>query len=108
MKSLPQSLLLLLLRFYKYAISPMLGQNCRFYPSCSDYAAGAIQTHGALKGSWLAGKRLCKCHPWHPGGIDPVPAAGEKNHIAPTSGKRLHHHDHHCDEDGAGQSTHLS
>ncbi|WP_120233922.1 membrane protein insertion efficiency factor YidD [Collimonas fungivorans] len=65
--------LLFLLRLYKLGISPFLGQNCRFYPSCSDYAAEAIRTHGALKGSMLAGRRLCKCHPWHAGGLDPVP-----------------------------------
>ena len=65
--------LLLLLRAYKLGVSPFLGQNCRFYPSCSDYAAQAIHLHGAWKGSVLAGKRLCKCHPWHPGGVDPVP-----------------------------------
>lgn len=66
--------LLLLLRAYKLGVSPFLGQNCRFYPSCSDYAADAIRSHGAWKGSLLAGKRLCKCHPWHPGGLDLVPA----------------------------------
>ena len=65
--------LLLLLRAYKLGVSPFLGQNCRFYPSCSDYAAEAISRHGAWKGSVLAGKRLCKCHPWHAGGVDPVP-----------------------------------
>jgi putative membrane protein insertion efficiency factor len=65
--------LLFLLRAYKLAISPYLGQNCRFYPSCSDYASEAIREHGALKGSILAAKRLGKCHPWHPGGVDPVP-----------------------------------
>ena len=68
-----KSLLLLLLRAYKLGISPLLGQNCRFYPSCSDYAAEAIREHGAVKGSVLAARRLCKCHPWHPGGLDPVP-----------------------------------
>ncbi|MBB5390164.1 MULTISPECIES: membrane protein insertion efficiency factor YidD [unclassified Herbaspirillum] len=67
--------LLLLLRAYKLGVSPFLGQNCRFYPSCSDYAAEAVRLHGALKGSWLAGRRLCKCHPWHPGGLDPVPSS---------------------------------
>ncbi len=66
-------LLLLLLRGYKLGISPFLGQNCRFYPSCSDYAQQAVASHGALRGSLLAGRRLCKCHPWHPGGLDPVP-----------------------------------
>jgi len=66
-------LLLLLLRAYKLGISPMLGQNCRFYPSCSDYAREAIVSHGAVRGSLLAGRRLCKCHPWNAGGFDPVP-----------------------------------
>ncbi|MDO8653719.1 MAG: membrane protein insertion efficiency factor YidD [Undibacterium sp.] len=84
-----KSLLLLLLRGYKLAISPMLGQNCRFYPSCSEYAAEAIREYGACQGSLLAGKRLCKCHPWHPGGVDNVPPksppAAEKQTSAPTS-----------------------
>jgi putative membrane protein insertion efficiency factor len=70
-----KSALLLLLRAYQLAISPMLGQNCRFYPSCSSYALEAIGLHGAAKGSWLAAKRLGHCHPWHEGGFDPVPPA---------------------------------
>jgi hypothetical protein len=73
-------LLLLLLRAYKLGISPLLGQHCRFYPSCSEYAQQAIIAHGALRGSLLAGKRLCKCHPWHPGGVDPVPDAHPDRH----------------------------
>ena len=62
-----------LLRFYQYVFRPMLGANCRFVPSCSDYAMEAIERHGALMGSWLAIKRIGRCHPWHPGGYDPVP-----------------------------------
>ncbi len=62
-----------LLRAYRYAVSPMLGARCRFHPSCSAYAIGAIEHHGALAGIWLALKRLARCHPWHPGGYDPVP-----------------------------------
>jgi putative membrane protein insertion efficiency factor len=58
---------------YKAAISPFLGDRCRFYPSCSTYAQEAIATYGLLKGSWMAAKRLSKCHPWHEGGIDLVP-----------------------------------
>lgn len=66
-------LLLRALWVYKKAVSPLLPQACRFYPSCSQYAAQAIQKHGALRGSMLAAKRLAKCHPLHPGGFDPVP-----------------------------------
>ena len=69
-----KSILLLLLRAYQLCLSPYLGQNCRFYPTCSNYAREAISSHGALAGSGLAVRRLCKCHPWHAGGVDPVPA----------------------------------
>ena len=65
--------MIFLLKAYKAAISPWLGNNCRFYPSCSEYAQEAIETHGPIKGSYLAAKRLGKCHPWHEGGLDPVP-----------------------------------
>ena len=75
-----KTLLLLLLRAYQLGISPFLGQNCRFYPSCSSYAAEAIREHGAARGSLLAAKRLCKCHPWHPGGLDPVPEKAAHRH----------------------------
>jgi len=71
-----KSFFLFLLRAYKLTISPFLGQNCRFYPSCSVYADLAIRRHGVLKGCALAGKRLCKCHPWHEGGVDLVPELG--------------------------------
>ena len=66
-------LLLLLIRSYRCAISPLLGQNCRFFPSCSDYAAQAIEKYGAYKGTCLGLKRICRCHPWNPGGFDPIP-----------------------------------
>ena len=58
---------------YRYALSPMLGRSCRFHPSCSAYAQEALERHGALRGVWLAVKRVGRCHPWHPGGYDPVP-----------------------------------
>ncbi|HEY7788307.1 MAG TPA: membrane protein insertion efficiency factor YidD [Casimicrobiaceae bacterium] len=66
-------LLLAALRAYQYVVRPMLGANCRFYPSCSDYARDAIARHGAWRGAWLASRRIGRCHPWHPGGYDPVP-----------------------------------
>jgi putative membrane protein insertion efficiency factor len=62
-----------LVRFYRTFISPLKPPTCRFYPTCSQYAMDAIELHGAAKGSWLAAKRICKCHPFHPGGIDHVP-----------------------------------
>jgi putative membrane protein insertion efficiency factor len=68
-----RAVLLVLLLAYQYAIRPLLGANCRFYPSCSDYAREAIERHGAGKGSWLSARRLARCHPYHPGGYDPVP-----------------------------------
>lgn len=66
-------LVLLLLRIYKRVISPMLPGACRFYPTCSVYAIQAVEKYGAFKGSWLALKRIGKCHPFHPGGVDLVP-----------------------------------
>jgi hypothetical protein len=66
-------LLLALIRVYQYAISPFLGRRCRFFPSCSEYAAEALQKHGAVKGTRLGLKRISRCHPWNPGGFDPVP-----------------------------------
>jgi len=68
-----KSVLLAGVRGYQYLVSPMLGNNCRFYPSCSDYAREALERHGSLRGSWLAVRRLCRCQPFHPGGYDPVP-----------------------------------
>jgi putative membrane protein insertion efficiency factor len=68
-----QRILEALIRGYQKLISPLLGQRCRFHPTCSQYAIDAIKVHGSLKGSWLASKRLLKCHPLHPGGHDPVP-----------------------------------
>ena len=68
-----KTVLIALLRFYRYAISPMLGRNCRFHPTCSEYAIEAVQRHGALRGGWLAAKRVGRSHPFNPGGYDPVP-----------------------------------
>ncbi len=62
-----------LIKAYQYGIRPMLGQRCRFFPSCSEYAADAIGEYGVLRGSTMGAMRLAKCHPWHAGGYDPVP-----------------------------------
>jgi putative membrane protein insertion efficiency factor len=66
-------LLISLFKIYQYAISPFLGKRCRHYPSCSAYAVEAVEKYGAIKGGWLSVKRISHCHPWHPGGYDPVP-----------------------------------
>ncbi len=68
-----QRLLVGLIRLYQYVLSPWVGNQCRFTPTCSEYARQAVLTHGALKGTWLAVRRVSRCHPWHPGGHDPVP-----------------------------------
>ena len=68
-----KNLLLGLIVLYRYTLSPMLGRHCRFAPSCSAYAEDALRMHGVLGGGWLAGRRICRCHPWNPGGFDPVP-----------------------------------
>lgn len=66
-------LMLLLIRFYQYGISPLLPPRCRYTPTCSQYAVQAIRKHGALKGGWLSAKRIARCHPWGGCGHDPVP-----------------------------------
>jgi len=68
-----KTLLVFLLRAYRILLSPFLGRNCRFHPSCSAYAIEALERYGAIKGSWLAARRVMRCHPWNPGGYDPVP-----------------------------------
>ena len=67
-----------LIRAYQYALSPLLGPRCRFYPSCSQYALDAVLRFGVLRGGWLAVRRLARCHPWHEGGFDPVPCAHDR------------------------------
>ncbi|MFZ5570046.1 MAG: membrane protein insertion efficiency factor YidD [Thermodesulfobacteriota bacterium] len=66
-------ILLCLIKAYQIILSPIFGPACRFYPSCSHYAYEAIRRYGATKGTWLSLRRIARCHPFHPGGIDPVP-----------------------------------
>jgi putative membrane protein insertion efficiency factor len=71
-----KKILMYIIKFYQKVISPLTPPSCRFYPTCSHYGLEAIEKHGAIKGSWLAIRRISKCHPFHEGGFDPVP---EKN-----------------------------
>ena len=72
-----KSLLIRLITLYQLTLSFLIGNQCRFHPTCSQYTKEAIEQHGSLKGSMLGAKRICSCHPWHEGGYDPVPEAGE-------------------------------
>ncbi|MEX0899208.1 MAG: membrane protein insertion efficiency factor YidD [Gammaproteobacteria bacterium] len=66
-----------LINAYRWLVSPAIGPRCRYYPTCSSYALEAVDTHGALRGGWMAVKRVARCHPWHAGGVDPVPQPTE-------------------------------
>ena len=78
-------LLIALISGYRLAVSPLLGPRCRFAPSCSAYALQAVELHGAAQGSWLAVRRIAKCHPFHPGGHDPVPPVRRDWRRSPAS-----------------------
>ncbi|MGD0382803.1 MAG: membrane protein insertion efficiency factor YidD [Thermoguttaceae bacterium] len=68
---LPGRVLVILVRLYQWLLSPLLGRHCRFEPSCSKYFIGAVQKYGAVRGTWRGIVRICRCHPWNPGGYDP-------------------------------------
>lgn len=74
-----RKLIVALLRGYRYLVSPLLGANCRFHPTCSQYAVEAVERFGAARGTWLIVKRVARCHPWHRGGYDPVPGDGTES-----------------------------
>lgn len=82
-------LFIALIRVYQATLSGVFGPCCRFYPSCSEYSAQAIRRHGCVRGSWLGLKRICKCHPYHPGGVDLVPGVEEEG--GALSAACLHH-----------------
>lgn len=84
--TLLRALLIGLFRLWQIVFRPILGSNCRFHPSCSDYAVEAVQEYGAVRGGWLALRRILRCNPWHPGGYDPVPPH--------NCGDHDHDHDH--------------
>jgi uncharacterized protein len=73
LQALPRRMLIGLVTLYRLLVSPVLAPSCRYWPSCSEYALEALRGHGAMKGGWLATRRLCRCHPWAAGGVDPVP-----------------------------------
>jgi uncharacterized protein len=91
---LPRNICVLILRAYRAVISPLYGNVCRYYPSCSHYTLNAIQTHGVVKGIWLGSLRIVRCHPWAAGGVDDVPENTRSNYgvtrfgfVVPSSGK---------------------
>ena len=67
----PSRCLIGMVRAYQITLSPIIGRQCRFHPTCSNYFIGAVEKYGAARGAWRGMKRICRCHPWHPGGIDP-------------------------------------
>ena len=81
---LPAATVVLLLRLWQLVVSPLYGPTCRFYPSCSAYALEAVDRHGLLRGGWLAVRRLGRCHPWNPGGVDLVPPKAGATTMAPA------------------------
>lgn len=94
MKALARLVLLAAIRGYQLLISPLFPPSCRYFPSCSEYARQAVQSHGPLAGGWLAVKRLARCHPWGGFGYDPVPVP-----VRAGAGRGLGHcrHSHHLD-----------
>ncbi len=89
LRRVPSLLLMALVRIYQLVISPLFAGSCRFYPSCSAYGLEALRVHGAVKGTWLTVRRLLRCHPWNPGGVDEVPP------------RHTHSHDHEVRADDA-------
>jgi putative membrane protein insertion efficiency factor len=88
-RRLPERIAAALIAAYRYGISPLIGPRCRFYPSCSEYGLQALARFGFLRGLWLTGARVVRCHPWHEGGVDPVPETFEPPAAARYLGSAL-------------------
>lgn len=82
---LPRNILIIVLKLYRRVISPIYGQVCRFFPSCSAYALEAVTVHGAVNGTWLSARRVVRCHPWSAGGLDPVPTPAHADWDDPST-----------------------
>ena len=83
---LPRNVCVLILRAYRTVVSPLYGDVCRYYPSCSHYALQAIQQHGVIKGTWLGSRRIVRCHPWAAGGVDDVPGSTNRKYALTRCG----------------------
>lgn len=86
----PRYVAIAILRLYQLTVSPMLGPVCRFAPSCSSYAVEAYRIHGVIRGTWLTARRLARCHPWNPGGYDPVPPRSQHGHADQPTPTTVH------------------
>lgn len=86
---LPATLMILLVRLYQVTLSPFIGGHCRFFPTCSHYAVEALQEHGAMRGSWLAARRVLRCHPFGGRGFDPVPQRTNQDNLVNQDGPHL-------------------
>lgn len=94
LRRVPALLLMLLVRAYQLVLSPLLGPSCRFYPSCSAYGLESLRVHGALRGTWLTVRRLLRCHPWNPGGVDEVPPPRAPGRQHGSAHRHEHRHRH--------------
>jgi putative membrane protein insertion efficiency factor len=89
--TVPAQLVIGAVRAYQWTIRPVIGAHCRFWPSCSEYAIEALRTHGALRGSGLAARRILRCNPWHEGGVDPVPGRADRANGAAGGDRQTGH-----------------